>query len=311
MHKAKLTAVADSSIERQLAIRWAAQHWLDDEQAHGHEVWSQPELANFRFAGERVALMDVQRGIRIPAGWSAALSMRTVYRAPGANRPYDDGVGPDGLYRYMWRGDDPNHAENRGLRNAMEHQLPLIWFRPFAVGKYLAEYPVYLLDEERSEQRFVVALGEEQRLIPVGHATEIERRYAERITRQRLHQRVFQAGVLWAYDERCAICSLHHRTLLDAAHITPDSDERGAPVTSNGLALCKIHHAAFDSGILGIRPNLTVHIRDDILHETDGPMLKHGLQEHHDKKLLVLPHTRRDRPDPERLSERYELFLAR
>jgi putative restriction endonuclease len=303
--------VAISSIERQWAVRLAAQQWLDQEQAAGHEIWSQPELANFRFGGERISLMDVQRGIRIPAGWSAALSMRTVYRTPGADRPYDDGVGPEGLYRYMWRGDDPDHAENRGLRNAMDQNLPLIWFFPFATGKYVPLYPVYLLDEERSEHRFVVALGEEQRIVPVRDASEVERRYAERITRQRLHQRAFQAGVLWAYDERCAVCSLHHRPLLDAAHITPDSDERGAPITSNGLALCKIHHAAFDSGILGIRPNLTVHIRDDILRETDGPMLKHGLQEHHDKKLLVLPHVRRDRPDLERITERYELFLAR
>lgn len=300
-----------SSIERQWAIRMAAQRWLDDEQARGHEIWSFRELAEFRYEDERIPLMDLGRGIRKPAGWDAALSIRTVYTREGAARPYDDDMGTDGLFRYMWREDDPDIAENRALRSAMDLRLPLIWFMPFAQGKYLPLYPVYLLEEEPSDRRFVVALGEEQRIVPVGHASEIERRYAERITRQRLHQRAFQAGVLWAYDERCTVCSLHHRPLLDAAHITPDSDERGAPITSNGLAMCKIHHAAFDSGILGIRPNLTVHIRDDILHETDGPMLKHGLQEHHDKKLLVLPHMRRDRPDRDRIAERYELFLAR
>ena len=42
----------------------------------------------------------------------------------------------------------------------------------------------------------------------------------------------------------------------------------------NGLALCKIHHAAYDSRILGVSPDLVVQIRADILDETDGPLLE-------------------------------------
>lgn len=210
----------------------------------------------------------------------------------------------------MWRGDDPEHAENRALREAMRRRLPLIWFHGFAPGRYAALYPVYLLSEESTARRFVVALGDEQRIAPVGAVDEAVRRYVERITWQRLHQPVFRAGVMLAYETHCAVCALGHAPLLDAAHITPDSDERGEPVTSNGLALCKIHHAAFDAGILGIRPNLTVHIRSDVLHEVDGPMLRHGLQEHHDRPLLVVPRTHRDRPDPERLDARYRRFLS-
>jgi hypothetical protein len=34
--------------------------------------------------------------------------------------------------------------------------------------------------------------------------------------------------------------------LLDAAHILPDGHPKGEPVVPNGLALCKLHHAAFD-----------------------------------------------------------------
>ena len=79
---------------------------------------------------------------------------------------------------------------------------------------------------------------------------------------------------------------------------------------SNGLAMCKIHHAAFDSNILGITPNHVVEIRSDILQERDGPMLRHGLQELHGSRLLVLPRRPADRPDPVRLEERYEEFRA-
>lgn len=307
---AKLGAVEPSVVERELAIRLAAQAWLEGERAHGREAWTQPQLADFHYGGVRIPLMDRQRGIRKPADMAAALSIRTTYRAPGAPRPYDDGTGPDGLLRYMWRGPDPDHPENRALRAAMVRELPLIWFHGVAEGVYAALYPVYLLAEEPAERRFVVALSEEQRFTPVGDVGEATRRYVERITWQRLHQPVFRAGVMRAYQTHCSVCALGHAPLLDAAHITPDADVRGEPVTSNGLALCKIHHAAFDAGILGIRPDLTVHIRSDVLLEKDGPMLEHGLQAHHDHPLLVVPRSRRDKPDPERLAERYRVFLV-
>jgi hypothetical protein len=43
----------------------------------------------------------------------------------------------------------------------------------------------------------------------------------------------------------------------------------GDPTVSNGLALCKLHHSDFDGHILGVRPDLVVEIREDILREKD------------------------------------------
>jgi putative restriction endonuclease len=60
--------------------------------------------------------------------------------------------------------------------------------------------------------------------------------------------------------------------LLGAAHIIPDSDPEGHPEVSNGLSLCKIHRAAFDRGIIGIRPDYAIEVREDALKEVDGPM---------------------------------------
>jgi len=108
-------------------------------------------------------------------------------------------------------------------------------------------------------------------------------------------------------QERCAICRLNHPELLDAAHIIPDADERGTPVVSNGLSLCKIHHAAYDQDILGIDPDYRVHIREDILRERDGPMLKHGIQEL-DGSKLILPKQVAEKPDRDRLAQRYARF---
>jgi len=53
----------------------------------------------------------------------------------------------------------------------------------------------------------------------------------------------------------------------------PDGHPRGEPIVPNGLALCKLHHAAFDRHILGVRPDLVVEVRLDILREVDGPMV--------------------------------------
>jgi putative restriction endonuclease len=94
---------------------------------------------------------------------------------------------------------------------------------------------------------------------------------------------------------------------LDAAHITADADEDGRPVVSNGLTLCKIHHAAYDENILGISPDYVVHINEDVLREVDGPMLRYGLQEM-DRRNLFLPAKPSDQPDRDRLARRYELF---
>ena len=94
--------------------------------------------------------------------------------------------------------------------------------------------------------------------------------------------------------------------LLDAAHIIGNSED---PIVTNGLTLCKIHHASYDSNMLGISPDYTVHINRELLEEVDGPMLKHGIQEM-DKRPLSLPGRRADRPDRDRLSARYESFLA-
>jgi putative restriction endonuclease len=117
------------------------------------------------------------------------------------------------------------------------------------------------------------------------------------------------ARVLRAYTERCAMCRLHHAELLDAAHIIPDGEPRGDAVVPNGLSLCKIHHAAYDANILGVRPDLVVEVAPHMLEEADGPMLTHGLQGMGGARLLI-PRERAARPDPERLEHRYEQFLA-
>jgi putative restriction endonuclease len=178
-------------------LRREAQRWLTIRTNDGQVPISSSDLLDFEVDGQPFRLMDAQRGIRKPRELSSALSIRTVYTVEGKERPYADEVGSDGLLRYMWRGDDPDHAENRALRAAMNEQAPLIWFFGVAPGVYKPIYPVYLLWEEREQHQFVIDPDVARGLVSKGsEITEQVRRYIIRQTKQRLHQPVFRATVL-------------------------------------------------------------------------------------------------------------------
>ncbi|TDD80863.1 HNH endonuclease [Actinomadura darangshiensis] len=284
--------------------------WLDRRYSPDNPVVHRQELLDFKFEGRRFPLIDNQLGIRKPAGLTAALSILTTYTSDGQRAPYEDALGSDGFLRYKYQG-NPEHYTNRGLREAHTLRVPLIWFFGVQQGMYLPFYPVWIIADEPQHSQVAIGLDEAQVTLAQNaeSLSPLERRYSERVSKQRLHQPVFRQRVIRAYNSSCAVCCLRHVSLLDAAHIVPDRDERGVPAVSNGLALCKIHHSAYDENILGVRPNLTVHVRSDILQEVDGPMLKHGLQEM-DGVTLTLPKRRVDRPNREAIEQRYELFRA-
>lgn len=300
--------MSESVIERELALRLAAMDWLTT--FGPDQIFRYEQLAQFRFQGERVPLSDRGRGIRKPAQLAAALSFSTVYTAPNRVPPYEDAEGRDGLLRYKFRGEDPRHPENVAMRMAQERRLPLIWFVGVASGLYLPRYPVHLVREEHGQ--FVVALDQAQRNLAAAqqaNVTEDDRRYAEAITRRRLHQPLFRARVLQAYESRCSMCHLRHASLLDASHILDDKHALGQPIVPNGLALCKIHHAGFDQNIIGVSPDLEISVRRDILDEVDGPMLRYGIQAL-DGQRLAVPRQRVAAPDRERLAVRFADFQA-
>jgi HNH endonuclease len=85
------------------------------------------------------------------------------------------------------------------------------------------------------------------------------------------------------------------------------SSPEGEPVVHNGLSLCKLHHAAFDKYLLGVTPDYMIEVREDVLEEEDGPMLVHGLQELHQKKI-ILPLRTELRPNRDFLDRRYQRF---
>ena len=137
----------------------------------------------------------------------------------------------------------------------------------------------------------------------------MERRYALRSVKQRLHQASFREAVITAYNGRCALSGLPEAMLLDAAHIISDKDERlGQPIVPNGIPLSKIHHAAFDAQLIGIDPDYRLHVSERLLVQKDGPMLEALKQLN--GGMIYLPSRVKDRPDRDRLARRYERFKA-
>jgi putative restriction endonuclease len=288
-------------------IRIATFEWLTRAVERHGDILTRTLLSRgFDFRGERVPLVAPQ-GIFKPRSCEVPLTITTT-----ANSPYDDSFDENGLLAYRYRGTDPDHWDNRGLRRAMLDGIPLAYFHGVVPGKYLAVWPVYIVGDDPGNLTFTVAADDHIAIDTSANRTAPDptprREYITRSVRQRLHQRGFQERVMRAYREHCTICRLKHRELLDAAHIIPDSEPDGDPVVTNGLALCKIHHAAYDRGVLGITPDFQVSIREDVLVEVDGPMLKHGLVEMHGVKLF-LPRSRSDWPDQERLERRFASFL--
>jgi putative restriction endonuclease len=241
-------------------------------------------------------------GIWNPQDLSATL---TIVSSPDG--PYNDKEAEGGFLRYDYRAGS-DEGNNTKLRRAFELGMPLILLRKISDGVYVPVFPVFVVGDDRERRQFVIALDESLRFLndPL-HPTEDQRKYAERVVRQRLHQPVFRGQVIQAYERRCAVCSLRHPELLDAAHIVEDSHDEGIAHVTNGLSLCKIHHAAFDRLLLGVTTDYEVRINRELLEEIDGPMLKHGLQEMHGRQL-ELPRSRREWPDPHRLAHRWDAF---
>jgi putative restriction endonuclease len=292
-----MNSVAEERIVRQLIM-----DALATRTAHNGGFITRAELSAFPVGDQTRRLIDTTRGIWNPRDLVATLS---VVSSPDG--PYDDRDVEGGLFRYHYRAGSAA-GDNTKLRRAAEFALPIILLRKIAAGVFVPVFPVYVVDDDVAARQFTLALDESLRFLPKpAEWTEDQRRYAERVVRQRLHQPEFRGRVIRAYATRCAICSLRHGELLDAAHITADSEDGGLPVVTNGLSLCKIHHSAYDARLLGISPDYTVHIDRDLLVEVDGPMLEHGIQAMHGRRLL-LPERAADWPDRDRLAARFESF---
>ncbi len=282
-----------------------------------HDHLTANELGpGFIFEGKRTPLVNPQRGIFKPRQMRFLLSIRTVFPVPGGRIWYDDQrevhrqiYEGDETVDYAFMGENPEAADNRWLREAFENKKPVIYFLGVAPRRYQAILPVFITGWDAGALKAQVAFGAPGQEILSPPKNAVERRYALRSVKHRLHQTSFREAVITAYNGRCALSGIPEPRLLDAAHIISDKDERlGQPVIPNGIPLSKTHHAAFDKHLIGIDPDYRVHVSDQLLSKHDGPMLEALKQLN--GGAIHLPKRNKDEPDRDRLALRFERFKA-
>jgi putative restriction endonuclease len=262
----------------------------------------------FNFRGRRVPFLSTQKGIFRAGAQSgpAALSIQTSWKSPYGDTETETG------YRYAYRAGSIDQPDNRALRAAYELRVPIAHFVSTRPTFYKPVYPCFVMEDDPAGGWVVVSPGrmigplDEQE--PLVLDDPLERRYAFRETRIRVHQARFRGRVIPAYRNLCAICRLKEPRLLDAAHIVGDLELHGEPIVANGVSLCSIHHRAFDENLVGISPDYDVHVSRQLREEEDGPMLEvlkgfHG-------RAIEFPRRPDWRPSRDLLAERFEHFLA-
>jgi putative restriction endonuclease len=100
-------------------------------------------LAGVEFDGQRIPIVNPQRGIFKPRQLRYLLSIRTVYPKTGARVWYDDQrevhaqiEAGEEIVDYAFRGSDPKAFDNQWLREAMHEQVPVLYFLGVAPSRY-------------------------------------------------------------------------------------------------------------------------------------------------------------------------------
>lgn len=303
-----------SSIENKMITNAAFSRVGLLERLYGDDIpWSAIE-EGFLFNSEKVYLANKARGIFKPKQFnSGLLSIKTTIPRKGRLNVYSDSE-DEGFFRYSLQSGDPYLGGNRHLWEALEDKSPFIYFHAVAEGRYKAMWPCFI-SAIRPDERYcevVVGMSSAKKSMNVGKVEYTlpdspELKYAVRESRVRLYQATFRENVLKAYDNRCAISGLPVPELLEAAHITPDTDMDCTTDICNGIALSRIHHRAFDGELIGISPDYDVVVSERLLSVSDGVILS-AMQSCHNAKLLVPKH-RNAKPDRDRLAARFEVFL--
>lgn len=133
------------------------------------------------------------------------------------------------------------------------------------------------------------------------------RRKVVRTIQERVGQENFKARVLAAYRRHCAMCALQ-LDLVVAAHIVPVKAE-GSNETTNGLALCCLHHEAYDRGFVVPDGDYQIRINERALARLRR-LQRNSKEAEFTAALrsdLFLPEREKDQPSPDYLRRGMEI----
>jgi putative restriction endonuclease len=125
----------------------------------------------------------------------------------------------------------------------------------------------------------------------------VPRQWAVTQTRRALRALDFSERVLDAYRNRCAMCGLQLR-LLEDAHILPVAEPGSTDETANGVALCALHHRAYDRSLVTFDPEYHVHVNEERVEELRAAGLHGRLRNFQGdlREVIYVPSERINRP---------------
>jgi putative restriction endonuclease len=267
---------------------------------------SRRELESFEIDGLALPLLDGQQAIHNPKDPVELDATLSVYSKPGTQ--HHDGDSSKGVWRYQYTGSTPR-GRNIKLREAYKRALPIIYYDWIADGVFAPRFPVFVVRDVPEEMHVLLAYDSLKSLGSPDSDTQVEAAYRQAVVQQRIHQSEFRARVLYAYHTACAICEMPYASLLDAAHIRPYGEPGGERDVQNGLALCTIHHRAYDKKLIGIDGEQRLYVRPDVESIQDGPVLAASLQCLGGTRLTNKVPRGKLAPDPDRLEITFKEYL--
>lgn len=145
-------------------------------------------------------------------------------------------------------------------------------------------------------------IGEKRGKTNADESSEIkgkERREVMRVIKQKVRDADFRDRILTAYKSTCAMCGIQ-LDLLDAAHIVPVYSPKSTDDTNNGVALCALHHRAFDNGLVSFDSKFRIEINQTKFHDLSALNLDGGYKVFMKslRAVINVPADRRDHPHP-------------
>lgn len=112
----------------------------------------------------------------------------------------------------------------------------------------------------------------------------------------------FKPQVTRAYRHKCAMCQ-YALKLVDAAHIVPVAYPGSTDEVTNGVALCRLHHGAYDNGLVGIQSDYSIVVNPDAESRLRQLRLETGIDDFKARlpPRIIVPSEQEVRPDPQKL----------
>ena len=287
-----------SSIEDD-SIRLAALSRVAELRALWGDAIPESEIAQGFRLGTELILLKGPQGIFKPRQLTdGPLTIMSTL----VSRYEDELLEEANVLRYDYAPPSREH-ENRGLKALMAEGKPVILLKQVKAKprpEYLIVAPLFVEGFDDGARQFTLSTrADVTRRTDTQEAVvlrEIQRAYGQTTVQTRLHQAYFRRDVLTVHRNRCCVCELRVRPLLQGAHIVPDSDALGVPSVQNGLSLCALHHAAYDRRIIRIKADYTIKVEQEWVR-TDDAFAERSLAAF-DGHRIVLPNAPEHHPSP-------------